>query len=207
MRTVDEGDVLIPTDFPDAFFSYLRSWCDKRGGFNEQWQNFNLILVISTEASFLIKNLAHSAFFNVATSITTRDFDEEQVRHLNRQYQHRLKEADFKDFMALLGGHPFLTRMALFKLLTAQNLTWATMTSKADHEDGPFGFHLRYYHKLLNGKTTLQQGLLNVITNQSCADENVLYTLMQAGLVKKKPGRGYICRCGLYSRYFEDKLR
>ncbi|MEM7346559.1 MAG: AAA-like domain-containing protein [Chloroflexota bacterium] len=168
-------------------------------------ETFSLILVMSTEASFLIKNLAHSPFFNIATTLVTQDFTPDQLQRLNQQYNQCLTEAELNDCLDLLGGHPFLTRMALYKLSIEADWSWPDLVGVAQHEDGPFGLHLYYYQKLLRNKPELRQGLIEIINTQTCADEERLYTLMRAGLIKRG-SNGYVCRCRLYEHYFKDKL-
>jgi hypothetical protein len=106
--------------------------------------------------------------------------------------------------MRLLGGHPYLTRKALYVLVT-ERLTWADLTRVAPTDQGPFSDHLRHHHWLLRDESNLREALREVIRHDRCPDETALFRLLRAGLVK---GSGEVCkcRCDLYRMYFEDKL-
>ncbi len=205
LLAIDEGDILIPTDFAEDILGLFRRWSEK-GKRTDIWRRFNFILVLSTEARFLIKSLAQSPFINVATPITTSDFREDQVRYLNQLYHSPLSNKEFYEFMNLFGGHPFLTRMALHLLRDEEDLTWSDLVANAAKDHGHFKDHLWYYRNLLRNKSNLRKGLIEIIKTQDCSDDEVLYILIQVGLVKPNSDGGYLCRCDLYKNYFLDKL-
>ena len=107
--------------------------------------------------------------------------------------------------MALLGGHPYLTRRALYLVASGQ-MAAASLFSDAAADRGPFGDHLRYHLFRMNDKKDLIQGLLQVIRNQSCPDERVFFRLRGAGLVRRDR-QTVLPRCQLYAEYFQEHLR
>jgi len=199
---LDEADRLLQTDFYKDFFALIRSWHNSRA-FDDQWNKLNIVMVISTEPYLLIADVTQSPF-NVGLTLYLRDFNEAEVRDLNRRHGAPVKERDFPRFMELLNGHPYLTRKALYTLVTEQ-LMWADLVRVAATDQGPFGDHLRHHHWLLRDEPDLRAALKQIIRHGRCKDDMVFFRLLRAGLVK---GRGEVCtyRCDLYRMYFEDKL-
>jgi hypothetical protein len=199
---MDEADRLLQTSFHRDFFSLVRSWHNRRAS-HSQWENLNIVMVISTEPYLLIDDINRSPF-NVGLNLELEDFNEAQVRRLNWQHGSPVKEGDFSQLMKLLNGHPYLTRKALYTQVT-KRWTWADLARVAPTDQGPFGDHLRRYHWLLRDEPDLKEALKQVIRHNRCPDEMVFFRLLRAGLVKGG-GDVYTCRCDLYRQYFKDKL-
>jgi serine/threonine protein kinase len=199
---LDEVDRLLQTGFHSDFFALLRSWHNSRA-LDEQWDKLNMVMVISTEPYLLIADVNQSPF-NVGLKLYLEDFDEAQVRDLNQRHGQPVAEADFAQLLDLLGGQPYLTRKALYLLLT-EDLSWAELTRLAPLDQGPFGDHLRRQQWLLRNEPDLQEALRQVIERHQTEDEMALFRLLQAGLIKGS-GDAYTCRCDLYRLYFKDKL-
>jgi len=199
---LDEADRLLTTDSYQDFFALIRSWHNRRA-FDDQWNRLNIVMVISTEPYLLIPDVNQSPF-NVGLSLYLEDFDEAQVCDLNRRHGSPVTEQDFPQLMELLDGHPYLTRKALYTLVT-EHMTWAELMRVAPTDHGPFSDHLRYHHWLLHDKPELREALKRVIRDNRCDDDTASFRLLRAGLVKGS-GEACKCRCGLYRKYFEDKL-
>ena len=199
---MDEADGLLQTDFYKDFFGLLRSWHNRRAS-RELWEKLNLVLVISTEPYLLIDDI-HQSPFNVGLYLGLQDFDEEQVRNLNYRHGSPVAAEDLPGLMALLNGHPFLTRLAMYKMVT-EGLLWTELSQQAPTDNGPFGDHLRHQYWIIHDKPELKNGLKDIILTQCCPDERSLFRLLQAGLIKGS-GDAYTCRCDLYKLYFADKL-
>jgi hypothetical protein len=199
---VDEADRLLQTGFHADFFALIRSWHNKRA-YSEQWNKLSIVMVISTEPHLLI-NDANQSPFNVGLKLTLEDFTAAQVRDLNQRHGSPLHESDFSQFMHLLSGHPYLTRLALYTLVT-EGLAWRDLNCRAINDQGPFGEHLRHQYMLLRDEPVLGEALKQVIRNGNYQDDMALYRLLRAGLIRGS-GERYACRCGLYERYFREKL-
>lgn len=199
---LDEVDRLLQTPFHSDFFALLRSWHNSRA-LDEQWDRLNLVMVISTEPYLLIADVNQSPF-NVGLKIYLEDFNEAQVRDLNKRHDSPVSEADFPQLLKLLGGHPYLNRKALYTMVT-ERLPWSRLIRAAALDHGPFGDHLRRHQWLLRDEPSLREALKQVIEQNRCTDESALFRLLQAGLVKGS-GEAYSCRCDLYRIYFKDKL-
>ena len=200
---LDEADRLLQTEYYQDFFALVRSWHNNRA-YDDRWNRFNLVMAISTEPYLLIRDVTQSPF-NVGLKLYLQDFDKDQVRDLNERHGSPVRDRDFSKLMDLLGGHPYLTRKALYTLVTEQ-LSWADLLRLAPTNHGPFGDHLRRHHWLLRDKPDLRDALREVIHRKGCTDEMAFFRLLQAGLVK---GSGDLCscRCDLYRIHFEEKLK
>ena len=162
-----------------------------------------LALVTSTEPYQLIANLNQSPF-NVGRVLTLDDFAPGEVHELNERHGRPLDAAGEGQLNGLLGGHPYLTRRALYLVASGGSTTQA-LFAQAAAERGPFGDHLRYHLFRLHDKPELVQGLLQVLRRGECSDERVFFRLRGAGLVRRE-GRAVLPRCRLYADYFREHL-
>jgi hypothetical protein len=105
---------------------------------------------------------------------------------------------------ALLGGHPYLTRKALY-LAASGRMDFERITTTACEDDGAFGDHLRNHLFRMSDHQELKAGLLQVIKHGRCPDEHVFFRLRGAGLVKRV-GNDVLPRNGLYAEYFGKRL-
>jgi Predicted ATPase (AAA+ superfamily) len=202
LLAMDEVERMFGSPFRSDFFSMLRSWHNNRarGG---DWIRLNIALVTSTEPYQFIADLNQSPF-NVGQVVELADFTLEQVGDLNRRHHNPLTEAQVKQIFDLLGGHPYLTRRALY-LVASQRDTFAEMLEKACEDNGPFGDHLRNYLFRMGGQEKAKAALMQVIKYQRCPDEHIFFQLRGAGLVKSV-GDKVIPRNQLYADYFGKRL-
>jgi hypothetical protein len=106
--------------------------------------------------------------------------------------------------MDWVGGHPYLTRKALYEVARRQK-PMATVFDVSAADAGPFGGHLRYHLFRMHNNGPLVRGMLQVIRQRTCDDEQVLRRLEKAGLVRQV-GRQVQPRCRLYAEYFKEHL-
>src|SRR5258706_11276392 len=198
---MDEIDRLLETSFSSEFFGLVRSWHNLRAS-DERWERLSSIMVISTEPYLLISD-GNQSPFNVGTNLYLQDFNAAQIQDLNTRHGSPVAGKEFDELVNIFGGHPFLTRKALY-LLVAENLSWENLKATSAEEHGPFGDHLRRYHWMIQQDPALKDALRSIIKNNKCSEE-MLHRLLQAGLVKAS-GDFVKCRCDLYRMYFEDKL-
>jgi hypothetical protein len=199
---MDEVESIFEADFRTDFFSMLRSWHNSRAT-TPSWKQLDLALVTSTEPYQLIENLNQSPF-NVGEVIEMSDFTAEQVAELNRRHRSPFSAAEEKQLMALLSGHPYLTRRALY-LTASGRIAAPDLFAQATGDRGPFGDHLRYHLFRLNNKEELIRGLQQVIRDHRCQNEEVFFRLRGAGLVRRE-GHDELPRCQLYADYFREYL-
>ena len=202
LLAMDEVERMFASPFRSDFFSMLRSWHNNRarGG---DWTRFNMALVTSTEPYQFIADLNQSPF-NVGQVVELVDFTPDQVADLNHRQHNPLTEAQVKQLIDLIGGHPYLTRKALY-LVASQRTTFTEMLDDACEDDGPFGDHLRNYLFRMGDQEKLKAGLVQVIKHQRCSDEHIFFQLRGAGLVKRI-GNQVLPRNQLYADYFGKRL-
>ena len=199
---MDEVETMFDTEFRSDFFSMLRNWHNSRAT-KPIWKQLDLALVTSTEPYQLIANLNQSPF-NVGEVIELLDFTPEQVADLNRRHGSPLSRDEEQQLMTLLGGHPYLSRRALY-LIASRRISSAELFNQATEDRGPFGDHLRYHLFRLYGKEPLIEGLRQVITQNVCPDERIFFRLRGAGLVRKE-NQSVFPRCKLYADYFQEHI-
>lgn len=200
---MDEVESVFDSEFRSDFFGMLRSWHNSRAT-TPIWKKLDLALVTSTEPYQLIDNLNQSPF-NVGVVIDLEDFTAQQVADLNRRHASPLNFNEERQLMALLGGHPYLVRLALYTV-ASQRLSSSELFVNATADNGPFGNHLRNHLFRLHNKTELLKGMRQVIRQNACEDERIFFRLRGAGLVRRE-GRMVIPRCQLYADYFRENLR
>ncbi len=197
---MDEVERVFDTGFRSDFFGMLRSWHNDRAT-ARIWKRLDLALVTSTEPYQLIENLNQSPF-NVGEIIEMKDFTPGQVEELGDRHGAPCSADEIGQMMAMLGGHPYLTRKA-FYLVAGGQMSISELLASATRDRGPFGDHLRYHLFRLHGHDDLIAGLREVIRHQRCDDDEVFWRLQGAGLVLRD-GRAVIPRCRLYAEYFRD---
>ncbi len=201
---LDEVETLFETPFGTDFFGMLRSWHNNRAlPTTPVWKKLSIVLVTSTEPFLFIKNLTQSPF-NVGQTVELDDFTAEQVAELNRRHGSPLEPRQEQELFALLGGHPYLVRKALY-LVASGSLRMADLSSQAAEDRGPFGDHLRHLLFRLGSQPQLKVGLREVLQRNACPDEGVFIRLRGAGLVRQE-GTSVLPRCELYRRYFRERL-
>jgi hypothetical protein len=181
----------------------LRSWHNSRAA-KPAWRQLDLALVTSTEPYQLIANLNQSPF-NVGQIITLDDFTPNEAHALNDLHGLPLDVAGEARLNRLLGGHPYLTRRALYLLASGRSAAEA-LFAEATTERGPFGDHLRYHLFRMQGQPELVQGLVQVLEQGRCGDETVFWRLHGAGLVRGEAQSARM-RNQLYAEFFGTHLR
>lgn len=200
---MDEVDRLLPSPFRDNFLGMLRVWHNKRA-FDESFRKMSLFLSSSTEASLLIANHDQSPF-NVADRIVLEDFTRAEVAELNRRHKSPLNQSQMDDLMALIGGHPYLTRVALYQVVTGK-VSVAELLTKATEDSGPFGDHLQYQLLLISERPELKQVLTQLYHTRTMEENHAFHYLKGIGLIKKV-GSQIVFRNHLCELYFKNYLK
>jgi hypothetical protein len=150
----DDVDRILGRPYQADFFSMLRLWHNKRAKPFSAWQNVDLALVISTEPYLLIDS-AYRSPFSVTTPIELGPFSRQNLDELNVRYGSILSALQMDQLYEMLGGHPYLTRLAYFRLLVDPGMSFDELDEKADDISGPFGEHLRAMLLWLRSKSEL----------------------------------------------------
>jgi serine/threonine protein kinase len=203
---LDEVDRLFTCDFGSEVFGLFRSWHNKRAlDPSGPWQRLTLAIAYATEAHLFITDLNQSPF-NVGTRLLLEDFTYEQVTELNQRYGSPLRDkAEAARYFRLVGGHPYLVRRGFYEM-AAHKLDLATLEARADHDEGPFGDHLRRLLVSLHQDATLCEVVRGVLQGHPSATTESFYRLRSAGLMTGDSARDVRPRCQLYATYLEKHL-
>jgi len=199
---MDEVERLLSSPFRSDFFGMLRTWHNRRA-FDENFDRVTLFLSGSTEPYLLIDN-PHQSPFNVAKTVFLQDFTGEEMSKLNELHSSPLSQQEVNQLMELIGGHPYLTRLA-FYLLATSKIDFETLLAQATEDTGPFGDHLHRFYVHLLQQPKLKRALTRIVIDQQFRPGHTVYRLMQGGLVKRV-GPQVVMRNRLYARYFGERL-
>ncbi len=198
LLAIDEADLLLDAPYKKHFFALLRAW-DSRRAFDPDWRKLNLVMVISTHPYLLIDDVNLSPF-NVGLNIHLKDFTLDQVADLNLRHGSPISPKDVPALMALVGGHPYLTRQAFYTLVS-DRIGFSDLTAVAASPDGPFSKHLLFYQHSLQKNPALRDILQQVLHEKNVPNETLLERLAAVGLIRQENGK-WQARCGLYQQYF-----
>lgn len=201
---IDDVDRLFPLGYREDFFSLIRSWHDNRA-FYPDWNNLNIFLAYSTEASMFIQDLDRSPF-NVGVEVALDDFTVSQVQALNMMHGNPLDDpAKLNDFVSLFAGHPYLTRKGLFELVENKK-TLQELVTTAANDDGPFSDHLHRYLWQILENPEVRKAMKSIILTHDCEDEKTFFKLRAAGLVKGSNRHQVEPRSRLYAEYLGSRI-
>jgi len=198
---LDESDRLFnyPEIAPD-FFGLLRLWHEKSKN-PSIWQKLRLVVVHSTEVYIQLD--ANKSPFNVGIPINLPEFTQAQVQDLASRHQLNWQQEQVKKLMAMVGGHPYLVRLAMY-YIKRQNLTLEDFLVTAATDEGIYSHHLRRLLVKLQEDMQLFESFKALInsTSEPVQFERIqLYKLYAMGLVKFT-GTKVQPRCDLYRQYF-----
>lgn len=206
---LDEVDrVFAHPEIANDFFGLLRAWYEKAkygDGSSDIWEKLRLVVVHSTEV-YIPMNINQSPF-NVGLSVDLPEFNLSQVQDLAQRHRLDWTPAQVEQLMALVGGHPYLVRVALYH--TARNeITLNQLLQTAATEAGLYSDHLRRHFWNLEQHPELAAALNEVVTTNRPIEltSALAFKLHSMGLVKME-GNNVLPRCDLYSQYFRERLR
>ena len=188
----DEVDRILGQSYQVSFFSMLRYWHERRTDPVQEergWRHFELALTISTEPYLLIDDAMRSPF-NVRAPIEPRPFTQAECRDLNGRCGGLLSEGDVGKFHALLGGQPYLTRLAYYHLGRKKGLDYVGLEREAQQDGGPFRDHLGSLLRRLRKNRSLDLlGAMKQVIAHGTAPAGTFERLSGAGLVRRETGK------------------
>ncbi|MEH1923290.1 AAA-like domain-containing protein [Nostoc sp.] len=186
----------------------VRSWHEQAKRV-EIWQKLRLVLVYSTE--ILVPIRLTKSPFNIGLRINLPPFTKEQVQDLAQR--HGLDWTDGKDaeiLMAMVGGNPYLVRLALYHLVGKGGLKrdLGQLLQQARTEAGIYHDYFRQYILALQDEPELEDAFLEVISNTNYVKlEPALADKLQIlGLINLEGDRSTVA-CELYRLYFRQYLK
>ena len=190
-------------DIAEDFLGLLRAWHEesKRRAI---WKKLRLLVVHSTEV-YIPMNINQSPF-NVGLPIDLPEFNLPQVKDLAFRHNLNWSEQEVEKLMAIIGGHPYLVRVALYHI-SKQDLTLEDLPANVMSETGIYSDHLRRHLWNLEEYPELVAAMRNIISENSREHLTGIlgFKLDSLGLVKWR-GNKYYPRCELYSQYFQVHL-
>lgn len=191
----------------DDFFGLLRAWYEEAGygdGDSSLWEKLRLVIVHSTEVYIPLD--VNQSPFNVGLPIELSEFNAEQVFDLTQRHRLDWTMAEVEQLMAIVGGHPYLVRLALYHL-AQQHLSLAQLLEIAPTEAGIYGDHLRRHLWNLKQHPELANAFSRVVNSPSPVelDSVLAFKLHSLGLVHLQ-GNEVMARFELYRQYFQERL-
>ncbi|WP_341737383.1 AAA-like domain-containing protein [Microcoleus sp. CAWBG640] len=190
-------------DIAEDFLGLLRAWHEESKR-RDIWKKLRLIVVHSTEV-YIPMNINQSPF-NVGLPVDLPEFNAGQIQDLAARHNLNWSEAEVEKLMAIVGGHPYLVRVALYHI-SRSDLMLDELKESAIADAGIYSDHLRRQLWNLEEYPELAQGMREI----AAADSPVQLKAMQAfkldslGLVKLH-GNECVPRCELYRQYFRSHL-
>jgi hypothetical protein len=201
---LDEVDTLF--NYPataDAFFALLRA-CYEEARNDPRWQLLRLILVHSTDA-YIPLNI-HQSPFNVGMPVELPEFNPQQVATLAERHSLHWTMDQVQLLMDLLGGHPYLIRLALYHMVqTPTSLEDLLATALSTHS--PFFPHLQNLTLLLQDHGDWLEVLRQSLTQSQpihlpAVDQ---FQLTRLGILTLQNGNLRV-RCELYRQWLQAYL-
>ena len=187
------------TGVVEDFFSMLRSWHEK-GKVYPCWSRLKLILAHSTEV-YIRLNIDRSPF-NTGVPILLEEFTYMQVQALASLYQLSWKKNQISQLMDLIGGHPYLIRLAMYHIKSTR-ITVKQFVKEALSETGIYSSLLLRLLSIIKQSPELVSAFTKVVGSDVPIELNPLhiYQLHSIGLVRQQDNLVFP-RCKLYQVYF-----
>jgi hypothetical protein len=186
------------------FLPLLRSWHEEAKHV-KALQKLRLLVAYSTEV-YVPLHIEQSPF-NVGLPLKLPRFNLTQVQELAQRHGLNWSgDSQAKNLVAMVGGHPYLIRLALYHLRT-QNITLKQLLQEAPTISGIYNNHLQNYLLTLQKESELAKALYQVVTTTEGVrlPPTIAYKLDSMGLVLLK-GNEVLPSCDLYRLYFKELL-
>jgi diguanylate cyclase (GGDEF)-like protein len=186
------------------FLAMLRSWYEE-AKHNDEFKQFRFVLIYSTEI-YINLNINQSPF-NVGLPINLPEFTVEQIQHLAQvhdlNWKDKLGRNNAFELNALVGGHPYLVRLALYDLAIYPSKSLNNLLEQAPTISGIYSAYLRGLLAQVIKNPELAVALQQLINNGGRARLNhiVVHKLESLGIIKLNDLDATFS-CNLYKKYF-----
>ncbi|MBE9213781.1 AAA-like domain-containing protein [Plectonema cf. radiosum LEGE 06105] len=195
---LDEVDKVF--EYPEIyrdFFGLLRA-LHEEGKRREIWKKLRLVIVHSTEV-YVPLDINQSPF-NVGLAIELPEFNSKQILDLAQRHQLNWNDTEVDKLMTLVGGHPFLIRLAFYHIASG-NVSLTKILENATSPKSIFAEHLRRQSLILTQQPELAEAMKDIVNNSNPALSIVTkFKLQSIGLIKLQ-GDNVFPRCNLYRQY------
>lgn len=184
------------------FFGLLRA-VHEEAKRRDIWKQLRLAIAYSTEAYVPVD--INQSPFNVGLALELPEFTQEQVKDLSQRHQLDWSDTEVLELMELVGGHPFLVRLALFKIAN-RDISLANFLQTAPTAAGIYSKHLQRQEYILQQQPELGKAMQEIVTNDHpvILTTEIRFKLYSLGLVKLRNDE-VTPRCELYRQYFRTQ--
>ncbi|CAD5919748.1 hypothetical protein PCC7805_00587 [Planktothrix agardhii] len=201
---LEELEQVFPyTETVTTFASLLRSWHEESKKM-EIWKKLRMVLLYST--NIYVKLPDKQSPFNVGVPVDLTEFNSKAVQDLAVCHQLKLTENQITQLMTIIGGFPYLVRLAFYRL-ARQEITFEQLLTTASRDDGIYGHYLRNHWADLQDNIELKIAFKEAIMSDNPVkfEQIVEFKLLATSLVKYE-GNSLIPSCHLYRDYFREKF-
>ncbi|ALF54049.1 serine/threonine protein kinase [Nostoc piscinale CENA21] len=190
-------------DLADDFFGLLRAWHEEAKN-REIWKKLRLIVAHATEVYIPLS--VNKSPFNVGLPVELQSLNQTQVKALGDRYGLNFCEQSLEKLFALVGGQPYLVRLACY-YLWQHRISVEELLSTALSSDGIYREHLQQQWWNLQQNPELVRAFAQVIKSSQPVELNLqqAFKLQSMGLVNLY-GNQATPSCRLYAEYFCDRL-
>lgn len=200
---LDEVDwIFSHREIADDFLPLLRHW-HERGKNEAIWKKLRLVIVHQDDYTLN----PNQSPFNVGLPIELPELNKSQIQDLVGRHGLKWTTKQVEKLMAMVGGHPYLVRMALYRI-ARHEMTLEQLLQIAPTEEGLYSDHLRRHLLNLEENQELLAAMKRVVAENAPVriDTREASKLLPMGLIKMK-GNDVLPLCDLYRQYFCDRLR
>lgn len=202
--SLDEVDTVFNyPDIAEDFLALLREWHEE-AMIERSWCKLRLVIAHSTEV-YIPLNI-HQSPFNVGLPLRLPQFNPLQVQNLAQLHGLIWTIEDTHQLIAMVGGHPYLIRLALYHL-AHQDITLTELLQSAPTHAGVYSNHLRRCFSNVKQQVELASALKQIVSAETPVQlpPSVVYQLDSMGLVYLD-GNQISPSCELYRQYFNTNL-
>lgn len=202
---LDEVDIVFKyPEISQGFFAMLRSWHEEAKTL-DIWEKLRLVVVHSTEKYGSLD--INQSPFNVGLLVELTEFSKSQIEVLAHHHQLNYNQTIVQQLMSIIGGHPYLIRLALYHLALG-DITLEKLLQYAPTNAGIYEEHFRRYLNTFKVNPYLAKAFIQVVTATEAVSIETIpaYQLYSMGLVKRL-GDKLTPSCQLYQEYFREHLK
>ncbi|UKO97570.1 AAA-like domain-containing protein [Nostoc sp. UHCC 0870] len=186
------------------FFGLLRA-VHEEAKRRDIWKQLRLAIAYSTDAYVPVD--INQSPFNVGLALELPEFTHEQVKDLAQRHQLNWNDTEINNLTQLVGGHPFLVRLALFQIANRE-INLAQFLQTAPTAAGIYSKHLQRQEYILQQQPELGKAMQEIVGNSHPVNltTEVRFKLYSLGLVKLQNDQ-VTPRCELYRQYFRTSIK
>ncbi|GJD19253.1 hypothetical protein RIVM261_042090 [Rivularia sp. IAM M-261] len=186
------------------FFGLLRA-VHEESKRRDIWKQLRLALAYTTDAYVPVD--INQSPFNVGLALEIPEFTHEQVQDLAQRHQLNWSDTEVNELIGLVGGHPYLVRLALFHIANGE-ISFTKFLQTAPTAEGIYSKHLQRQEYILKQQPELWKAMQEIVANGHpvILTTEIRFKLYSLGLVKLRNDE-VTPRCELYRLYFRSSTK